>query len=91
MYYKRIFLQSIYLRPIKNGNASNAEMKMRPNHIVKSYVPLKRKKIEKRLALNYRTIVDLGRLTFQSCMTSNLTASSVGNDFNTIYQKNSKS
>lgn len=59
MYYTRIFLQSVHLRPIKNGNESKVEMKMGPNHIVESYVPLKRRKREKRLALNSRIIVDL--------------------------------
>lgn len=61
-------------------------MKMDPNHIVKSYVPLKRRKREKRLALNSRRVVDLGRLTFQSPTISNQTVSS-GNGFNTFIRK----
>lgn len=59
---------------------------MDPNHIVKSYVPLKRRKREKRLALNSRRVVDLGRLTFQSPTISNQTVSS-GNGFNTFIRK----
>lgn len=70
---------------------SKAEKKMGPNHIVKSYVPLKRRKRQKRLAINSRIIVGLGRLTFQSPTISNLAASSAGNYFNTNYQKNRKS
>lgn len=48
MPYTTIFLHSIYLRPIKNGNESKVEVKMGPNYIVKSYVPLKRRKREKK-------------------------------------------
>lgn len=54
MYYTRIFLQPVHLRPIKNGNESKVEMKMGPNHTVKSYVPLKRRKRKKKDSIKFQ-------------------------------------
>lgn len=54
MYYTRIFLQSVYLRPNKNGNEPKVERKRGPNHIVKSNVPLKRRKIEKKVSIKFQ-------------------------------------